>query len=931
MSKIVCKSNTSNFNYFRLIIWSLFQLVGFSCFGQAPVISYQTPQTYNAGTAITPLVPTNTGGAVPTDGAGILTTVASGFNTPTSVAVDLANNVLYVADWNSNQIKKVDLTTKAVTVFAGSGAPGPINGTGTAATFDNPDAIIRDNTGNLYVSDMDNNMIRKITPAGVVTTLAGNGTAGSADGTGTAATFYTPRGLGMDAAGNLYVADQANNKIRKITPAGVVTTVASGFSSPTGVDVDAAGNLFVSDLISGSIKKVTPDGTITTVVSGVGQPREIRVDGAGNLYVSDQNGSVKKISPSGTITVLATGIGGPIGLALDGMGSMYIAASSANTIVKITVGGYSIDKPLPTGLVFDPTTGIISGTPTAGFPLTVYTITARNAAGSSSTTLSITVNGPKLPSLITFPGFESRDISGNIVDPGAYSTNTQTPIIYTSDNPAVATVTADGKLQIHAPGTATITANQAGNVTYSPALPVTSKLTVVFGQELIFPAIAVKTPCSTDFALNVADKDPDFDFPVSGLPITYTSSNPSVATVSASGMVHILTAGITRITAYQKGDNLYYADATPVGQVLTVTADVAPVLNILIPPMGVCAGLSVNFKANVTNLADLTNPTYQWQLNGNNVGSNQNSFATVVNDNDVIKCIVTNNTACPTPGSAQVGPMGVSPNKDLKAQIIAIPAGAVCPGTSVKFVASSTNVIGKADYQWQINGTNVGTNDSVYVSNSLNSGDNITCTVNNGLSRYCGTPSTSTPITMSILPQTNINASVSVQASGNNVYAGTPVTFTAVAANATGTLTYQWQVNGKNAGSNTVNFTTSALSNGDIITCIINSSALCSVPFVSPAITETVLPPVKIIAPNTFTPNGDGINDTWQIAGLNTYPNSTVAVYNRYGLQVYYSKGYTKPWDGTDNGKALPVGTYYYVITTDQNKPKVSGYVAVIR
>jgi len=976
VNKIESAPNNSRFSYVRWMLWGICQFITISCLAQAPYasnsvsrkstaisitltpnilvdgrstrpikvndvqppvtappnITYATPQTYKINNPISPLAPTNTGGSIPPTPYGQVTTVASGgFSITTSVAPDIANGVIYVCDWNNNAIKKVVLATGAISVFAGTGAAGSNNGPSNVATFNEPDAIVRDAAGNLYVSDQSNNLIRKITPDGTVSTLAGNVTGGSADGTGTAASFNIPRGLALDAAGNVYVADQGNNIVRKITPGGVVTTVARGFSTPTGVSLDAGGNMYVSELTNGTIKKVSPAGVITTYAVNVGHPREVRIDAIGNLYVADQDGStIKKVSTTGVVTTLSTAVNGPIGLALDGLGNIYVGDAGSSTVKKISLGGYTIDKPLPAGLTFDATTGTISGTPTALSLATNYTITAYNISGSSTTVVNLAVTDGLLPSIITLPPFVTARLVGNILDPGGTSTNTQTPITYTSSNPAVATITADGKLAIHGPGFTQITANQAGNATYSPAAPTIETLTVTISQTLNFPAIGVKTACSADFALNVTTKDIGYGIPLSGIPITYISSNPSVATVSSTGMVHILSAGTTQITANEAGNTDYYA-ATPVSQTLTVATPVVPSIAITQNLSTICVGTPVTFTANVSNLSQLTNPGYQWQINGVNAGTNSSTFVSVVNNNDMVQCIVTNNSICPITGSKATLPIAVTPYINFAVNVAAAPSGPICQGASVKFVAKSANGITNLNYQWQVNGVNVGTNDTTYANNNFNNGDKITCTVSDNGSRFCTTPATSSAITMNIIQPVNTNASVTIQASGNNVYAGTTVVFIATTINATGTLSYQWQVNGKNAGNNSHTFSTGTLRSGDMVTCIVSSSTQCSVPFTSLAIVETILPPLVITPPNTFTPNGDGINDVWLIAGLDTYPGCSVAVYNRYGLQIFLSKGYTRPWDGTDNGKELPTGTYYYVIDLDQHRPKVAGYVAVIK
>ncbi len=170
-------------------------------------------------------------------------------------------------------------STPEVTTLAGSGSYGYADGTGTAASFNLPHGVAVDGSGNVYVADRNNNLIRKITSAGVVTTLAGSGSYGYADGTGTEATFRLPIGIAVDLSDNVYVADQFNHLIRKITSAGVVTTLAgsgsegsadgtgtaASFKGPSGVAVDLSGNVYVADFENHLIRKITSAGVVTTL------------------------------------------------------------------------------------------------------------------------------------------------------------------------------------------------------------------------------------------------------------------------------------------------------------------------------------------------------------------------------------------------------------------------------------------------------------------------------------------------------------------------------------------------------------------------------------------------------------------------------------------------------------------------------------------
>ena len=201
-----------------------------------------------------------------------------GSDAPTDMAYD-SNGNLFIVGYNEHKIYKLKPTDSDPTIFAGSGTSGSADGTGTEATFYYPWAIEIDSNDNLFVSDHANHLIRKITPGGVVTTFAGSGSAGSADGTGTAATFNTPTGLSFDSSGNLFVADWLGHNIRKITPSGVVTTfagsgsmgpadgtgTAASFYRPLGIAIDNGNNLYIGDSYNNKIRKITSAGVVTTL------------------------------------------------------------------------------------------------------------------------------------------------------------------------------------------------------------------------------------------------------------------------------------------------------------------------------------------------------------------------------------------------------------------------------------------------------------------------------------------------------------------------------------------------------------------------------------------------------------------------------------------------------------------------------------------
>jgi hypothetical protein len=330
-------------------------------------------------------VVTNSSGSATSNNA-TLTVISAIFPAPSGLAVVASSGVLTVADSSNNTIQTVG-TNWAVSALAGAaGQQGSTDGTGVAALFRQPNGVAQDSAGNVYIADTGNSLIRKVTAAGVVTTLAGSSSNQAyRDGVGTAAWFNASTALTIDSLGNVFVADTANSVIRKIATDGTVTTLAgtagstgsadgtsaaARFNQPAGIIVDSAGNLYVSDTNNHTIRKVTSAGVVTTLaglagVSGSSDgtgtaaqfnlPRGLCYDGSGNLYVADTaNSSIRKVTTAGVVTTFAglstvsglldgTGIESwfnqPRDVKIDSSGNLYVADTGNAAIRKITAAG----------------------------------------------------------------------------------------------------------------------------------------------------------------------------------------------------------------------------------------------------------------------------------------------------------------------------------------------------------------------------------------------------------------------------------------------------------------------------------------------------------------------------------------------------------------------------------------------------------------
>ncbi|SHN10595.1 gliding motility-associated C-terminal domain-containing protein [Mucilaginibacter sp. OK098] len=1169
-------------------------------FAQAPNISYPAHPVYTINSPIPTLIPNNSGGAVPATIYGEVSTFAggrapvtydsqgtdAGFNLPSGI-VAANNGIVYVTDFGSGAIRKITPNALVTTIAHVNSASG----------------IVADNQENLFITDFQDNKIFKINTAGITSVFAGTGASGAVNGPANIATFHNPGGIAIDASGNLYVADQQNNMIREITSAGVVSTFAGSgaagiqngpalsakFNSPDGVAVDGLGNVYVADTKNSLIRKITPVGVVSIVV-GTGSPgmadgasgsasfnypTSVIVDAQQNLYIADyKNNKIRKIAPDGIVSTIAgnntpgsiNGIGTaasfnyPLGLTINSAGEVYITDEVNYLIRKLLLTGYTIDKPLPPGLIFDPETGKISGTPTELSPATDYTVTAYNADGTSSTIVNIEVKDSSVPQN---PGVQPPKITyhtpntytintaistlspnqlGGAVPAGVYgdvttfaglgSPGTNTGFngpagvvtdnagnLYVSDanlnlirkvtpdgtvttlagggngvpgnadgigtlarfnNPGQLAIDAAGNIYVADSGNnlirkitpdATVTTyagtgqqgsdngprNQASF--YQPTGIVIDASGNIFVSDLSASLIRKITPAGTvsvfaggffsPVLVNGNGANASFFGPwtlaidAAGNLYVADHGNAAVRKItpaadvstfagtgqsgSSNGNGQALSASFTRLlsVAVDASGNIYTGDAysirkiTPSGAISTfagslsgsglvngpkenakfysifgLTFDKAGNLFIADKANNVVRKIALSgytidkalpaglvFDAatgNISGTPTALSPATDYTVTAYNAGGSSSTIVTikVIASQTITFAPIPDKTVCDIdfdPGATGGSPITYTSSNMAVATIVqgkvhitgpgttiitasdgtltspqtlTVIAGVTpsvtispvtfdeCSGIAVTYTATLVNGGPAPHYQWKVNGQNSGPDNVEFISSNLNNNDKITCVLTSSVACTSSPTATSNEAIFTLDPP--VSTAVSITSSLNGpVCAGTEIVFKATPDTPDSKPGYQWQVNGNNAGTNSSIFSSKTLADGDIVTCILTSTGKC---LINPGTSSnaiivklSAISQCVIVIPNTFTPNGDGINDFWNITALHGYPNCSITVFTRYGSVIYKSTGYVNAWDGTCNGSALPVGTYYYILDVKNGKKPLSGYVTILR
>ncbi|MFT3703868.1 MAG: gliding motility-associated C-terminal domain-containing protein [Agriterribacter sp.] len=907
---------------------------------------------------------------------------------PTGLAVDNSGNI-FIADHDNNVIRKVD-AAGIITTFAGTGILGYAGdgGPATSALLYHPAWVAVDNTGNVYFSDQNSEVIRKVDASGIITSITGFLPAGySGDGGPLMnAQFRSITGISFDNAGNMYISDNMNNVIRKVDASGIITTVVgngtSGFSgdggpalsaqlsAPYKVIFDAAGNMYIPDNGNGRIRKVDNAGIITTIAGtgGVGYggdggpavnaqfayPWSIAMDNAGNLYITDVgNNVIRKIDPSGIITTFAgngtygySGDGGAAtsaelgntsGVATDNAGNVYILVREYfNVVRKVNTCPVAI-------LLQQPASVSLCNSGTA-----IFTVQANNAnnyqwqVNTSGTWSDISNNG-------TYAGTNSNSLTVTVTDP-------------TMNNYQYRCVVSNGCGYINS---------------YAAILkvttPLTSSVSIVASDTSICAGI---TAVFTALAIN-ADLNPGYQWTKNGASVgtndsTYTDNN-----IADGDVIQCI---VTINNGCMAGSNTSSNNIT-----MQVNPLLTPSVSITSSNNNICAGVPVTFNAVGQNAG--MNPVYEWSKNSITVGTNTDTFTdNTLSDGDTIVCKIQSSYSCPASADATSNAVIMTVHALLSPSIaISTPNNKICKGGAVEFSSTIQNGGTNPAYQWTKNGINTGGNTDTYTADDWADGDNIQCLLTS--SEQCVStaivPSNSISVTVYPDPVLTLDKTPSLCAGGSRVLS--PGSFasylwsngsTSSSITVTTTGLYSVQVTDQYGckGTDAVAITTllappAHFLPNDTAVCSYSSiiitpeniyqqyqwSTLSNQSYISVSTPGTYWLSVKdnngcegndtilVVAkncltgfyiPSAFTPNNDKLNDVFKPIIGAILKEYTFAIYNRWGQILFSTNDINKGWDGTYNGQTQNTGVFMWTCTWQgDNGPKnfEKGTVTLIR
>jgi gliding motility-associated-like protein len=779
------------------------------------------------------------------------------------------------------------LTCQTINLYAGKtdGIPGYTGDGGPAisARLNYPYGTVSDKQGNLFIADLNNHVVRKVSPSGIISTVAGVGTFGySGDGgPATSAALWSPSSVAIDTSGDLYILDFMTSVVRKVNKQGIISTIAGngtiGYSGdggpanlarlnhPIDLAIDKAGNIYIADKENKVVRKVNTSGIISTVAgngmagyTGDGGPATaaqltpyaVATDNAGNLYIADGwNAVIRKVNTSGIISTFAGngtyGYSGDGGLAT----SAQFAAASPNDIAFDNAGNL---------YVADYQNQVIRRINTSGIISTVAGIS--NQSGYSGD------GGPALAATLWFPMGISVDSCNNFYISDTY--NDRIRKVSSDDaatvlaGPENSSVCENSKVSfgIRAANTTNFQwmintgsgwKNVEDNETYSGANTDTlqiSKATMPMDNYQYL--CLVSNSCGPVYSLTATLSVKPATLPA----LTITASDTSICkgtqvTFSAAPLdaeanavyqwkkngVNVGAGTISYSDTSLKDGDIISCTLTSANSclstnvvlsnsiVINVDTVLIPFITITASSDTICYGMTVAFLASTVNAGN--QPVFQWKKNGSNVGTNNLSFTSdQLTQGDVVTCTLMNNDACASTPQVTSNPVTIAYKNDNPEVTIIASSDTICAGTGITFTATNKSKSRSPSYQWLVDGKMVGSDSTVFATNTLSGNPVVECIMR--VPQCAGTSKDySNPIPVKVYAPLNPSVNITSSPQGNFFCKGTGVTFVATAEQAGSNPFYQWQINGQNVGTDSSHFTTSSLNDGDIITCVLHADS----------------------------------------------------------------------------------------------------------
>ena len=712
---------------------------------------------------------------------------------PLDIAFDVASNA-FIAD-GLNIVKKVNSATGIITTIAGSPGLGGFsgdNGPAINAQFHALCSIAVDNNGNIFLADGYNNRIRKINTSGIITTIAGGGANIPGDnGLATDAQLCGPLGVAVDNNGNIFFSESCGHRIRKINNASIITTVAGNGTAGNGgngglainaqlnqpclIHIDNSNNLFIADQNNHSIRKVAAGTGIITSVAGNGTmgfsgdgglalnaqlhyPRGVTTDASGNIYIADlTNNRIRKVCISATMPTIS-------------ISSTPAGAVCAGTQVTFTATPGSATSPsyqwIKNGSNVGTNSSTYTYTPANGDSVRCVITKTDACAGvlsASSNTINMIVN-PTVTPTISIAANPAGDVcSGTSVTYTATISNGGTTPNYqwfkngtnVGTNSATYTYIPNNNDSIRCVLTSSIacttpvssnTINMTVNPTVLPSVSITvaPSSTVCTGTSVTFTA----TPTN-------GGTTPAYQWQKNGLNVGTNSTTYTYIPANGDQIKCVLSSNATCATPTTATSNII---------TMTVSSSIVPAVSITVSPNDtLCADSLATFTATATNAG--SNPMYQWKKNGANAGSNSNTYTYQPANGDSVRCVLTSNAPCAVPIQVSSNNINMVINPNVIASLTITGDTNVQTGVPTTYTAV-TNLTG-ASYQWQVDGVNVGANSSTFIYTPATTDAVISCYITVP-ANSCAFPSfATTKVTVHI-----VTAGVSTinNVSGFNVY-----------------------------------------------------------------------------------------------------------------------------------------------------------------